>query len=138
MNNTEREKIINTFWKWFDKHYDTYTNEEAKLREYYGIDKTGSNRLVAFYAGYRTAWKEKNRERKKAELHELSAEQLFDAGMDVASCVRFMDWIAKKDRDRFGDTSFGTALEAAVIAGESALEIAERAADDYARKAGRI
>jgi hypothetical protein len=58
MNKLEMEKIIGIFWKWFDKHCDEYTNEEAKLREYYGINKTGSNRLVSFYAGYKIAKKE--------------------------------------------------------------------------------
>jgi hypothetical protein len=136
MNNTEREKIINIFWQWFDKHYDTYTDEEAKLREYYGVDKTGSNRLVAFYAGYRTALKEKNREKKTIELFDLSAEQLFDMGLDVSTCVRFMDWVAKRDRALFGDTSWGTALEEAVIAGESAVEIAKRIGDEFLQKEG--
>jgi hypothetical protein len=68
---------------------------------------------------------------KKIGLYERSAEQLFDMELDVSTCVRFMDWVAKKDRERFGDTSFGSALEEAVIAGENALKIAERAADDY-------
>jgi hypothetical protein len=134
MNNTEMEKIINIFWKWFDKHYDTYTNEDAKLRDYYGVDKTGSNRLVAFYAGYKTALKEKSREKKTVELFDLSAEQLLDMELDVSTCVRFMDWIAKRDRERFGDTSFGTALEDAVIAGESAVEIAKRIGDEFLQK----
>jgi hypothetical protein len=46
-----------------------------------------------------------------------------------------MDWIATKDRERFGDTSFGTALEAAVIAGVNALEIAERIGDMFLQEA---
>jgi hypothetical protein len=57
MNKAEMKKIIDIFWKWFDKRYDNYTNEEAKLRDYYGFDKTGSNRLIAFYAGYKIAMK---------------------------------------------------------------------------------
>jgi hypothetical protein len=73
MNNKEMSKIINIFWKWFDKHCDTYTNEDAKLREYYGVDKTGSNRLVAFYAGYKAALKEKNREKKTDEFLQKEA-----------------------------------------------------------------
>jgi hypothetical protein len=71
---------------------------------------------------------------KTIELFELSAERLFDMGLDVSTCVRFMDWIAQRDRARFGDTSWGTALEEAVIAGESAVEIAKRVGDEFLQK----
>jgi hypothetical protein len=71
---------------------------------------------------------------KNVKLFELTAEQLFDMGLDVSTCVRFMDWIAKRDRALFGDTSFGTVLEEAVIAGKSAVEIAERIGDEFLQK----
>jgi hypothetical protein len=74
----------------------------------------------------------------KVELCDYSAERLFDMGLDVSTCVRFMDWIVKKDRERFGDTSFGTALEEAVIAGESAVEIAGRIGDEFLQKEGLL
>jgi hypothetical protein len=108
------------------------------LRGCRGVDKTGSNLLVAFYAGYKTALKEKNREKKTVGLYEYSAGRLSDMGLDVSTCVRFMDWIAKKDRERFGGASFGTALEAAVMAGEGTLEVAERVGDEFLRKEGLL
>ncbi|MDR1315703.1 MAG: hypothetical protein LBK13_02415, partial [Spirochaetales bacterium] len=65
-------------------------------------------------------------------------EQLFDMGLDVGTCVRFMDWAVKRNRALFGDTPFGTALEEAVIAGGSAVEIAEREADALLQKEGLL
>jgi hypothetical protein len=75
---------------------------------------------------------------KNVELYECPAERLFDMGLDVATCVRFMGWIAQKDRERFGVTPFGTALKAAVIAGENALEIAGRVGDEFLHKEGLL
>jgi hypothetical protein len=72
--------------------------------------------------------------KKNLELYEYSSDRLFDMGLDAATCVRFMDWIAKKDRERFGDTSFGAALEEAVIAGENALEVARHVGDLFFRR----
>jgi hypothetical protein len=80
--------------------------------------------------------KEKNREKKEVELFDLSAERLFDMGLDVSTCVRFMDWVAKRDRALFGGTLWGTALEEAVTAGENALETLERIGNEFLRKDG--
>jgi hypothetical protein len=49
-----------------------------------------------------------------------------------------MDWIAKKDRERFGVTIVGAALEDAVMAGAHAMEVAERVANEYMEKEGLI
>jgi hypothetical protein len=75
---------------------------------------------------------------KNIELWKCSAEQLFDMALDVSTCVRFMDWLARRERALFGDTSFGTALEAAVMAGENALEIAKHIGDEFLQKEGLI
>jgi hypothetical protein len=49
-----------------------------------------------------------------------------------------MDWAVKRNRALFGDTPFGTALEEVVIAGGSAVEIAERIGDEFLQKEGLI
>jgi hypothetical protein len=60
MKKAEMEKIIDIFWRWFDKaHNKDYTREEAKLIEYYGYEKEGAHHLVSFWNGYKMAKKEK-------------------------------------------------------------------------------
>jgi hypothetical protein len=73
---------------------------------------------------------------KKVELCGCSAEQLLDMGLDVASCVRFMEWIVEKERERFGETSYCRILNAAVVRGKTALRLLEYTAS--VRKDGAI
>jgi hypothetical protein len=82
MKKAEMEKIIDIFWKWFDKaHNSDYTNEEAKLIEYYGYEKEGAHQLIAFWAGYKIAAKEKEKVITKAEKDGLTCGIAYSIGI---------------------------------------------------------
>jgi hypothetical protein len=73
MNKAEMKNIIDIFWKWYDKaHSSDYTNEEAKLIEYYGYEKEGAHQLIAFWSGYKVAANEKEKATTKARKDGLT------------------------------------------------------------------
>jgi hypothetical protein len=45
-------------------------------------------------------------------LDECEAGELFSMGLDVASCVRFLDWNADRHRKLYGKSSFAEVLKA--------------------------
>jgi hypothetical protein len=82
MNKAEMEKIIDIFWKWFEKaHNNDYTHKEAKLIECYGYEKEGAHNLISFWAGYRVAMKEKEKAITKARKDGLTCGIAYSAGI---------------------------------------------------------
>jgi hypothetical protein len=62
MKNADRNKIIDTFLKWYGKfRNNAFTYEEEKLVKYYGYEKEGAHNLISFWAGYKNAKKESER-----------------------------------------------------------------------------
>jgi hypothetical protein len=58
------------------------------------------------------------------ELHKLSVAKLVDMGMDLASCVRFMEFLADRERKLHGETLFSLSVAKAAEAGREAVDLA--------------
>jgi hypothetical protein len=74
---------------------------------------------------------------KNIELYERPAEQLFDMGLDVITCVRFLKWSAEKERNRRGKTLLWFALEASVENMKNVLRKAGYDTDAYIVSGGK-
>ncbi|MDR3138445.1 MAG: hypothetical protein LBT95_02100 [Treponema sp.] len=82
MNKAEMEKIIDVFWKWFEKtHNKDYTLKEAKLIDCYGYEREGAHNLISFWAGYKISAKEKEKAITKARKDGLTCGIAYSAGI---------------------------------------------------------
>jgi hypothetical protein len=82
MNKVKMKKIIDVFWKWFDKaHNKDYTHEEAKLIDSYGYEKEGAHHLISFWTGYKTAKKENEKAITRARKDGLTCGIACSAGI---------------------------------------------------------
>jgi hypothetical protein len=67
VKNAVMDSIIEKFEKWYGKIDTTgiYTNEEAKARDRYGFLKSGDDRMVAFFSGYKAGYKAAKSDQRK-------------------------------------------------------------------------
>jgi hypothetical protein len=82
MNKAETEKIIDIFWKWFDRTAGKdYTGEEARLIDYYGYKKEGASHLISFWNGYKIAMRDKEKAVTKARKNGLTCGIAYSIGL---------------------------------------------------------
>jgi hypothetical protein len=81
MKKAEMEIIIKIFLKWLSREDYGHSNEEVKLREYYGVNKSGSDRLITFFSGYKQAKKETEKVIAKAQKDGLTCGIAYTVGI---------------------------------------------------------
>ena len=83
MNKNDMNQFLKKrFLKWFNRVQEKgYSNEEAKMRDHFGLHREGSNRLAAFYAGYSMAIRENEKVIDRTRKNRLTCGIAYAAGI---------------------------------------------------------